>query len=47
MRICSNAFVARDVLIVHSMNLLKFHPYIYGGEPPKSMKLPMDFSLVT
>ena len=47
MRICSNAFVVRDVSMVHSMCLLKFLPYIYGGEPPKSMKLPMDSSPVT
>ena len=39
MRICFNAFVARDVPVVHLMRLLKFHPYIYGGEPPKSMKI--------
>ena len=47
MRICSNASVARDVLMMHSMCLLKFHPYIYEGESPKSMKLPMDSSSVT
>ena len=47
MRICSNASVAHDVSIMPSIRLLKFHPYIYGGEPPKSMKLPMDSSSVT
>ena len=47
MRICSNASVVRDVPMVHSMRLLKFLPYIYGGEPPKSMKLPIDSSPVT
>ena len=47
MRICSNAFMACDVLMMHSMRLLKFHPYIYGGESPKSMKFPMDSSSVT
>ena len=47
MNMCSNASIASDVLMVHSMRLTKFHPYIYGGEPPKSMKLPMDSSSVT
>ena len=47
MRICSNASVACDVLMVHSMHLSKFHLYIYGDEPPKSMKLPMDSSSIT
>ena len=47
MRICFDASVARDVPMMHSMRLLKFHPYIYGGEPPKSMKLPMDSSSAT
>ena len=47
MRICSNAPVTCDVPMVHSMHLLKFHLYIYGDEPPESMKLPMDFSYVT
>ena len=42
MRICSNAFVAHDVPMMHSMRLLKFHPFIYKGESPKSMKCPMD-----
>ena len=46
MRICSNAFVELDVPMMHSMCLLKFHPYIYGGEFPKSMKFPMDSSSV-
>ena len=40
MRICPNAFVTCGVPMVHSMCLLKFHLYIYGDEPPKSMKLP-------
>ena len=47
MRICSNASMARDVPMMHSMCLLKFHPYIYGSESPKSMKFPMDSSSVT
>ena len=47
MRICLNAFVACDVLMMHSMRLLKVHPYIYGGESPKSMKYPMDSFSVT
>ena len=47
MRICLNVSVARDIPMMHSMRLLKFHPYIYGGESPKSMKLPMDSSSVT
>ena len=47
MRICSNASVACDVPMVHSMRLLKFHPYIYGDESPKSMKLLMDSFSVT
>ena len=47
MRICSNASVACDVAMVHSMHLLKFHLYIYRDEPLKSMKLPMDSSSVT
>ena len=47
MRICSNVSATCDVAMVHSMRLLKFHLYIYGDEPSKSMKLPMDFSSVT
>ena len=47
MSICSNASVTCGVLMVHSMRLLKFHLYIYGDEPPKSMKFPMDLSFVT
>ena len=47
MRICSNASVGRDVPMMHSIHLLKFHPYIYGGESPKSMKFPMHSSSVT
>ena len=47
MRICLNASVARDVPMMHSMSLLKFYPYIYGGESPKFMKFPMDSSFVT
>ena len=46
MRICPNAFVACDVPMMQ-MRLLKFHLYIYGGEPSKSMKFPMDSSFVT
>ena len=29
MHICSNAPKAHDVLVMHSMRLLKFQPYIY------------------
>ena len=47
MCICSNASTTRDVPMMHSMRFLKFKPYIYGGEPPKSMKLPMDSSSFT
>ena len=47
MCICSNAFAACDVPMMHSMGFLRFHPCIYGGEPLKSMKLPMDSSSVT
>ena len=47
MLICSNASVTCGVPMVPSMRLLKFHLYIYGDEPPKSMKLPMDLSFVT
>ena len=47
MRICPNASVARDFSMMHSMRLLKFHPYIHGGESPKSMKIPMDSLAVT
>ena len=47
MRICSNASATHDVPMLHSMRFLRFHPCIYGGEPPKSMKLPMDSSSVT
>ena len=47
MRIYYDAFVTCDVPMVHSMCLLKFHLYIYGDEPLKSMTLPMDFSSVT
>ena len=47
MRIFSNASVTCDASMVHSMRLLKFHLYIYGDEPLKSVKLPMDFSSIT
>ena len=47
MRICSNALMTSDVPKVYSMRLLRFHLYIYGVEPPKFMKLPMDSSSVT
>ena len=43
----SNASVAREVPIMHSTRLLKFHPYIYGGESSKFMKFPMDSSSFT
>ena len=46
MRIYSNASVACDVPMVHLMRLLRFHLYIYGVDPPKSVKLPMDSSSV-
>ena len=42
MRICPNASLARDVPMMHSMSPLKFHPYLYGGGSPKSMKFPVD-----
>ena len=47
MRIYSNKSAEPDVLMMHSWRFLRFHPYIYGGEPLKSMKLPMDSSSVT
>ena len=47
MCICPNASVVRDVPMMHLMRLLKFHPYMYRGESPKSMKFPMDSSSVT
>ena len=47
MRICSNASVTCGVPMVHSMHLLGFHLYVYGVDPPKSMKLPMDSFYVT
>ena len=47
MHICRNVSVARYILMMHSMRLLKPHPYIYGGESSKSMKFPMDSSSVT
>ena len=46
MRICSNASMICDVSMAHSIRLLRFHLYIYGVEPPKFMKLPMDSSSV-
>ena len=46
-RICSNAPMRCDVSMAYLMHLLRFHLYIYGVEPPKFMKLPMDFSSVT
>ena len=46
MHICSNAFMAHDIPMMHSMRLLEFLPCIYGGESLKSMKLPMDSSSV-
>ena len=46
MCICSNASITCDVPM-HSMRLLKFHFYIYGDEPLKSMKFLMNFSFVT
>ena len=46
MRICSNVSVACDISMMHSMRLLKSLPYLYGGESPKSMNLPMDSSFV-
>ena len=46
MRMCSNALVTCDVPMVHSIRLLRFHFYIYGVEPSKFMKFPMDSSSV-
>ena len=46
MHICSDASVAHDNPMMHSMRLLKFLPCIYGGESKKSMKFPMDSSSV-
>ena len=46
MCICSNASVARDIPMMHSMRLLKLLPCIYWGESSKSMKLPMNSSSV-
>ena len=46
MCICSNMSMTRDVSMVYSMRLLRFHLYIYGVEPRKFMKLPMDSSSV-
>ena len=47
MRICFNGSMTCGVPMVHSMRLLRFHPYIYGVDPAKSTKLPMDSSFVT
>ena len=47
MCICSDASVTCGISMVHSMRLMGFHLYIYGVDPPKSMKLPMDFFSVT
>ena len=47
MRICSNVSVTCDVPMVHSICLLRFRLYIYGVEPPKLMKLPIDSSSIT
>ena len=47
MRICSNAAMTCDVLMVYLTRLLRFHLYIYKVEPPKFMKLLMDSSSVT
>ena len=40
MCICSNASVAHDIAMMHSMHLLKLLLCIYGGDSPKFMKLP-------
>ena len=47
MLICSNAPMTCDVPMVHLTRLLMFHLYIYGVEPSKFMKLPMDSSSIT
>ena len=47
MPICSNESMVCEFSMMHSMCLLKFHLYIYGGESPKSMKFPMDSFFVT
>ena len=46
MRICSHAPKSHGVLVMHSMRLLKFHPYIYGGESAWPMKFSTDSSSV-
>ena len=46
MCICSNAYVAHDIVMMHSMRLLKLLFCIYGGDSPKFMKLLMDSSSV-
>ena len=46
MRICFNALVTCDVPMVHSIRLMRFYLYIYGVEPPKFIKLPMDSSSI-
>ena len=46
MRICSNASVAHGIAMMHSMCVLKLLPYIYRGESPKFMKLPMNSSSI-
>ena len=38
MRICSNASMAHDISMMHSIDLLKLLPCIYGGESLRSMK---------
>ena len=47
MSICPNASVERNVPMMHSIHPLKFHPYMYGVEFPKSMKFSMASSSVT
>ena len=47
MRIYSNVSMTCDVSMVYLMRILRFHLYIYGVEPSKFMKLPIDSSFVT
>ena len=47
MRICFNASMTCDVPIVYLMRLTRFHLDIYGVEPSKFMKFPMDSFSVT
>ena len=48
MRICPNTSMAHEVLMMHLMRLLTFHPYIYGGESPRAAFsiIPQSLSVV-